>query len=245
MSVKRSTTVRDMQKLCGFLNFLCCCIVPGRAFTRRLYANFSSKMKSHHHIWVTSEIRADLTMWLKFLKNPVVFCHPFIDFSTILMASSIDWYTDASGVIGFGGYCNKDWFQAKWGAFLNQHPSIEYQELFTVTVLILLWGHKFANSRICLYCENQAVVAMINNSTSSCRNCMKLIRIITLKSLECNVRVFVHYVRTDDNSFADALSRFQMQRFWTLAQDTEKIFNDKPVALPEEVWPINNNVWFF
>ena len=30
-------TVKEMQKLCGFLNFLCRCIVPGCTFTRRLY----------------------------------------------------------------------------------------------------------------------------------------------------------------------------------------------------------------
>ena len=33
-----SVTVHQIQKLTGFLNFLCKCIVPGRAFVRRLYA---------------------------------------------------------------------------------------------------------------------------------------------------------------------------------------------------------------
>ena len=33
---KRKVTVEDLQKLTGFLNFLCRCIVPGRAFTRRI-----------------------------------------------------------------------------------------------------------------------------------------------------------------------------------------------------------------
>ena len=33
----KKMTVKHMQKICGFLNFLGRCIVPGRAFTRRLY----------------------------------------------------------------------------------------------------------------------------------------------------------------------------------------------------------------
>ena len=31
-------TVKQIQQLCGYLNFLCKNILPGRAFTRRLYA---------------------------------------------------------------------------------------------------------------------------------------------------------------------------------------------------------------
>ena len=33
---KKKITVKEMQKLCGSLNFLCHCIVLGRAFTHRL-----------------------------------------------------------------------------------------------------------------------------------------------------------------------------------------------------------------
>ena len=31
---KRKITVKQLQQICGFLNFLCKCVVPGRAFTR-------------------------------------------------------------------------------------------------------------------------------------------------------------------------------------------------------------------
>ena len=37
---KRKAKVKEMQKLAGFLNFLNRAIVPGRAFTRRMYAKF-------------------------------------------------------------------------------------------------------------------------------------------------------------------------------------------------------------
>ena len=38
-------TVKQLQQLCGFLNFPCHAIVPGRAFTRRMYANYSNIVK--------------------------------------------------------------------------------------------------------------------------------------------------------------------------------------------------------
>ena len=40
-SNKRKIQLHELQKLCGFLNFLCRAIVPGRAFTRRHYAKAS------------------------------------------------------------------------------------------------------------------------------------------------------------------------------------------------------------
>ena len=37
---KREATVKELQKLSGYLNFLTRVIVPGRTFTRRMYVKF-------------------------------------------------------------------------------------------------------------------------------------------------------------------------------------------------------------
>ena len=97
---KKKTTIHAMQKLTGFLNFLCRCIVPGRVFTRRLYAHVSPKMKPHHHLSVNREIRLDLQTWQMFLQHPSIFCRPFIDFSEITHPDTLNWFTDSSGKIG-------------------------------------------------------------------------------------------------------------------------------------------------
>ena len=39
---KKKAIVRDLQSLCGYLNFLNKAIFPGRVFTRRMYAKFSN-----------------------------------------------------------------------------------------------------------------------------------------------------------------------------------------------------------
>ena len=33
----KKLTLRELQQVCGHLNFICKCVLPGRAFTRRLY----------------------------------------------------------------------------------------------------------------------------------------------------------------------------------------------------------------
>ena len=107
---KRKVTMKDLQHLTSFLNFICRCIVPGRAFTRRLYSFIKPNMQPFHHIRMNRKIRTDSSIWLTFLSNPFVYCRPFIDFSKVLTAEELEWTTDASGKIGFGGAFNSLWF---------------------------------------------------------------------------------------------------------------------------------------
>ena len=239
---KKKVTIHQLQQLCGLLNFLCRCVVPGRAFTQRLYAHMEGKnLLPHHHIRITEEMKLDLLVWEKFLSFPGIFCHPFIDFKE-WDASEINLYSDASHHFekGFGAYCEQQWTFGVWNKpFMEaKEPSIEYLELFGVTVAVLLWIHKFQNKRVVLFCDNESAVHMINNSSSKCRNCMVLIRIITAHSLMNNVRVFARHVRTQANGIADSLSRLQFRRFRWLAPNMD----DFSMDIPQEVWPLEK-IW--
>lgn len=85
-----------------FLNFLCQCVVLRWAFTRRLYAPFKPKLKPHHQMRITGEMKMDLRVWQQFLAHPMVFCRPFTDFSTIINATEIDFHTDSARKIELG-----------------------------------------------------------------------------------------------------------------------------------------------
>ena len=56
---KKKPTVKNLQVLAGYLNFLSRAIFAGRAFTRRIYAKYAStkekKLKQHHHISLDKE----------------------------------------------------------------------------------------------------------------------------------------------------------------------------------------------
>ena len=115
-------------------------------------------------------------------------------------------------------------------------PSIEYLELFGVAVAVVLWIRRFRNQRIILFCDNTAMTHMINNSSSTCKQCMVLIRYIVLESLRCNVRIKARYVSSKDNGKADALSRLDLNRFWSLSGGD---MNCPNTAIPDELWPID------
>ena len=117
---RRKATVLQIQQLCRYLNFLCRCIIPGHAFTTRLYSLLISKgrkLKAHHHVNITEETKQELRVWKRFLELPEVFCRPFLQ-STKLMVSEIFMYSDASGKIGFGAICQNDWMFGFWQDFL-------------------------------------------------------------------------------------------------------------------------------
>ena len=156
MLSKKKGTVKQIQKLACFLNFLCRCIVPGQAFTRRLYALTSGceKLKPYHHINLRQENRLDLLMWQRFLSSANVFSRDFADFSGT-EAEDILMYSDASRNFqkGFGAWCNQSWTLGAWDYkfMYDNEPSIEYLELFAVTVAVKLWIHQFTNRKIYLF----------------------------------------------------------------------------------------------
>ena len=237
----KKVTLHQLQQICGFLNFLGRCIVPGRAFTRRLYSHQKGALKPHHHIRISNEMRLDLQMWLTFLNHPSVFCRPFMDFSEKLNAKDIDFYTDASGKVGYGGVSERDYMWGLWDTdFLKKFkPDIAYLELYALTAAILAWIHKYKNRRVTVFVDNTNVRDEINSNTSSCKNRMILIRIIVLKCLVENCRVSAKYVKSKDNIFADHLSRGRLNEF---RRDSKGKYKLQATPVPEIIWPMSK-VW--
>ena len=180
----KKITINQLQKICGFLNFLGRAIVPGRAFTHRLYAYTSvmnSKgvyLKPHHHIRINQKMKLDVENWLTFFRNPQIFCRPFMDFRPTT-AWDIDMYSDATRNwrLGVRAICGKHWLYQRYDYhFMEKYnPSIEYLELYALVAGVLKWLRLYCNKRIYLYCDNQSMCAMVNSTSSSCKNCMVLI----------------------------------------------------------------------
>ena len=111
---------------------------------------------------------------------------------------------------------------------LKNRPSINYLELYAVAVAVNSWIYKYKNQRIIIFCDNMSVVNMLNNSSSKCKNCMVLIRIITLKALTFNVKINANHIAGKLNLYSDYLSRLKYKEFWQLARkNNKKIFKTK------------------
>ena len=242
MMRKRTVTIKQLQSLTGFLNFLCKCVVPGRAFNRRLYSLATCGMKDNLHVNVTREVKQDLLLWQIFLSEPTVFNRRFMEFDTNLTALELFFYTDASSTKGCGGVFNDEWFIMEWEDDIFEHPnyypSINYLELYALTIGILNWACKFRNQFVTIFCDNMSVIHMVNSNTSKCAYCMDLIRIIVLHSMIMNVRIKAVHVPTHLNIYADSLSRLDYKRFRAQAKKQNRTFKSKPTPIPDKLVPM-------
>ena len=191
---RKKAKVKELQEICGFLNFLNKVIFPRRAFTCHMYAKYAvmldgcdkddkvTRLKRYHHVRLDGEFKLDCQVWLEFLRpasEAVVSC-PMVDLSQKQVHSvDIKFFSDASAseVLGFGCVFKSHWLSGSWPRdfIRNCKLSIEYLELFALTAGVLTWGDQLRNLRILINCDNQAVMAMVNNTTSKCKSCMFLI----------------------------------------------------------------------
>ena len=182
---KKKATIKEIQCLTDLLNFLNKAIVPGRVFTRRMYSKLSLKdkngrdLKQYHHVHLCREFKSDCSIWTMFLQHAgaSVLCRPFIDLNAFKTSKEINFYMDASGSIGYGCFFAGKWAFGEWDQTFLQvvKPSIEFLELFALCAGLLTWDRYISNTRVIIFCDNQAVVQMVNNTTSSCPNCMFLL----------------------------------------------------------------------
>ena len=247
---RHKVTVKDLQILCGYLNFLNKAIFPGRAFTRRMYTKYAgclqqgpdAKLKQYHHIRLDQEFKADCTVWLEFLNTRAnhVVCQPMVDLTTTITADELLFFSDASAAehLGYGCIFWNRWLFGKWeDHFIKQKkPSIAFLELFALAAGVLTWKDSITNCQVILFCDNQSVVQMINNMSSKCGNCMTLIRMLVLDGLRNNRRIFARYISTKQNYLADSLSCLQIKKFHALVPSGT---NRYPDLIMEELWPIS------
>ena len=249
MLSKRKATMKDLEKLAGLLNVLSRAIVPGRAFTRRMYAKFAKiteekNLKDFHHINLDHEFKSDCSMWCEFLSQTktVSIARPFMDLSNILQAEEIFCYSDAAKEekLGFGNLMDQSWIFQQWenGFIQEKNPNIEFLELYALCVGIFTWAPKLQNRRCVVFCDNLTVCNMVNHTTSGCKYSMTLVRNLTLKAIEYNFRIFAEHIKGRLNVFSDRLSRLKIQEFKRLAQKYQIPIDEKRTMASAELWPL-------
>ena len=86
---RKKATIKQLQVLTSYLNFLAKAIVAGRTFTRHIYAKCAQlekgkngrRLKPYHHVALDSEFKFDCSIWRVFLSNyrNQAVCRPMID----------------------------------------------------------------------------------------------------------------------------------------------------------------------
>lgn len=217
---KRSISKKGLESLTGVLSHCATVIRGGRLFCRRLYDLYKVLIsKKLSTIYILAEARKDIEWWSRFgevfngksaIRN--------VEFTEIM-------YSDASRR-GWGVWLGTRWFAGAWnsedtldltsGCYHMLPPPIERHfdeeninelELWPVFVGIQRWAHLFRHSTLVLYSDNTQVVSLLSNYVSANKNCMSLLRELFWILVSHDIQLEPHYIATENNSVADALSR--------------------------------------
>jgi len=201
---KPETSLRELQSVIGKLQFATSVIPVGKPFLRRLIDGTKGRSLDSL-IKVDPGMQADIAMWQVFLSqyNGVSVITPYYNCDN----TAIRLYTDASD-LGYGGVFGSRWIQGAWNPKWRG-LSIAVRELYPIVALVGMFGHLWANQSILFKCDNQAIVAVINKQSARDPTIMSLLRPLVLNLMLHNVKFRASYIRSEHNTIADALSRFQ------------------------------------
>ena len=215
-SGRRTCNRNQLESLIGHLHHAAKVVWPGRAFIRRMIDLLSCFRSRNHPIRLNREFQLDLEWWKKFLNS----WHgvSFWLFPGLTPCPDVEVFSDASGSVGFGAFCGREWFNGRWLACQND-PSIAYKELFPVVIAADLFGHRWCKKHALFRSENEAVVAILNSRTSKVPAIMHLLRHLLFSAASFQFSFSSAHIPGIENSIADGLSRFHWQEFRLLAPD--------------------------
>ncbi|XP_055335738.1 uncharacterized protein LOC129586500 [Paramacrobiotus metropolitanus] len=212
---RESCTTNELQSLIGTLSFASKCVPSSRLFTRRMIMLLSA-FHGRSTITLTDDFHSDLDWWRTFLpqwNGTALFLDP--DWTT---SDVLHLYTDASATLGLGAFYQNEWFQLRWPKWILQRPpSIEYLEMVPILLAAIVWGRNLWRRKIIFHTDNAGAVEAWARLRSSSPGVLDLMRRLTRAAADNNFTLTLKHVRGVDNGIADALSRFQTERFRKLA----------------------------
>lgn len=231
----RYTTLHELQKVLGTLNFATTVIQPGRCFLRRLINLTAGNNSPSCRITLNCWAKWDPRLWMRFLSdfNGVSF---FRDRRFVSISSTLQLCTDAATTCGFGAIFKNEWFFGKWGR-VSKSRDIAWMELYAVVAAVCVWGKRLACKSVHFLCDNESVVGIINKQSTRQTSLMSLVRVLVMVCLRNNILFRAKHIPGVTNTLPDLLSRSQIQQFYEQAVLLRWDVDPSPVNIPDHYTP--------
>ncbi len=180
---QKKITLRELQSVIGQLQYVTCVVTPGNAFLRRLINLTVGHSKPHFFLPLKPAVVSDLKTWKHFLDN--YNGKSFLYKPSTANSNRINIFSDASN-LGFGATYGSNWIQGRWPENWKE-LHITILETYPLLALVYTFGNKLRNSCIKFYCDNKAVVDIVNKQSSKDPLIMALIRPLVFKMLQFNI----------------------------------------------------------
>lgn len=98
---------------------------------------------------------------------------------------------------------------------------ITAKELIPIVIAGALWGRHWRGTTVQAYCDNMAVVHIVNHGSSKNRDAMHLARCLAFITAKFDFYMIASHIKGANNTKADALSRDNLQLFRSLHPQAE------------------------
>ncbi len=224
----KSCSKRELLSIIGQLQHACCAIRPGRSFLRRMIELSKCVRELHHRVRLNAGFRSDLRWWGCFLPIWNGSC----PMATLCRVSpQVALTSDASGSWGCGAFTSDGkWFQ------LQLHDGwdgihITVKELLPIVLGVAIWGSEWKGLTIVCFCDNAAVVAIVNSGRSKMDRAMHLMRCLSFFLARWGVSLVCRHIPGTQNGAADALSCGVLPSFQRLVPRADR----EPTTLPDNL----------
>ena len=225
---RKAATKRDLLSLIGELSHATKVVLPGRAFLRQLIDLAASRSSLDHWVRLDTSFRSDLIWWHLFISD---WNGTSLLLSHVLRPPEVTITSDASGSWGCGAFCEDQWFQRKWTpnwAGIN----IACKEFVPIVVGLELWGLQCRGKHIRVQSDNMAVVSVINLRKGKDPLMAHLLRCLQFISAKYDLYISAEHIQGSLNSAADALSRNNLDAFFSSLPQAQA----QPRSIPAELW---------
>ena len=107
---------------------------------------------------------------------------------------SITVTSDALGSWGCGEFCGKEWFQLRWPK-VTQELHITVKELIPIVLAAVVWGGEWKGKCVMSYCENTAVVAIVNKGDCREAEAMHLFRCLAFLKAKFEFSLYCSHIQ--------------------------------------------------
>jgi hypothetical protein len=201
-------------------------VKAGRPYLAALIAAANQPKRLSYYVFLTKPVKDDLRWWVEFLENFTGRVPLPAPVRGGTGESRIE--TDASDV-GFGARFADAWFSHPVGPS-HAEWSINMRELFAVAMAILTWSGVLRARTVFVFCDNEAVVKIIDKGRSKHNGLNAMVRGLYQTAASGGMQVMACHVAGACNAAADALSRLRIDEFRRIVPSANSSMT--PIIMP-------------
>ena len=196
---KSLCTKNQLQSLLGHLLYVSKCVKYARFFINRLLDTLRS-CGDKKSITLDCNFHKNINWFKKFVKK--------FNGKSFFIKNTVDVEIHLDACLkGMGAIFGSQVYHVKAPSYLEEN-NIAVLEMFNILVALRTWAIKWKNKNIKIFCDNLAVVTVLNNGKTKDKLLAAISRNIFMDAAQFDISLIVSHVAGKTNITADLLSRW-------------------------------------